>query len=245
MLEQVDINEYIKLYNSGYPLTSIKPLKTQTDKIFRLSNTNIHIVHRSSVYENPQAFTKLAHFIEKNEYFYMVPITTIKRTIVGFVIRGIFEKGYNTILRMFNSFETRIPLMYGFDEAFSNYDNYPKCRPIIICEGCKDVMTLKKIYPYVLSNNRSSMGSNVHILRNITNKFLLAYDNDEAGYEGMKRDKKILRGMGAYADTVQLPEGFKDCTDYFISPVTCKINKENFEKLKQQVRGKLKRLYDI
>lgn len=245
MIDKLDINEYIKLYNNGYPLDRMKPVQTQTDKIFRLSKVDIRVVERSMVYSNPEAYKKLAHFIQYNQYFYMVPITTVRGTIVGFIVRGIFEKGYNTILRSFSSLEVQVPLMYGFDESFKKYDTYPKCCPIVVCEGCKDVMTLKKIYPYVLSNNRSSMGTNIKVLRNISDKFLLAYDNDEAGKKGMDKDKKTLRGMGAYVDTLVLPEGVKDCTDYLIPPVTGKVSKDNFDKLKQQVKSKLIKLYNI
>ena len=135
--------------------------------------------------------------------------------------------------------------MYGFDKTFLDYDSHKKCYPIIVCEGCKDCLTLKKIYPYVVANNTSSMGLNKIILRNITNKFLLVYDNDEAGINGMNRDKEALRDIGSYVDTVQIPDGYKDCTDCFINTKTLEYNKEDFIKLSKQIKRKLKALYEI
>ena len=97
---------------------------------------------------------------------------------------------------------------------------------------------LKRIYPYVLANNTSSLGINAQILRNITDSFLLAYDNDKAGAEGIEKDKKVLRNLGAYVESIKLHDGFKDCADYLEHP-------QEFEELKKQVRRKLKSLYEI
>lgn len=243
--QKVNIQEYIDLYNKSIPITNIKPLEGQTFKIFKLSGTDIRIGNRNLVYEDSNAFQKIKYFILKNEYFYMVPMTTVKGTIVGFIIRGVFTSDYSTITKSFSGFQSQVPIMYGFDRQFAEYDKGKKCYPIVVCEGCKDAMTLKKMYPYVLSNNTSSMGTNANILRNISNKFLLAYDNDKAGEDGMNKDKDILRAMGAYVDSIKLPEGVKDCTDYIINPVTCELSKENFSKLRDQMSKKLKSLYEI
>ena len=97
---------------------------------------------------------------------------------------------------------------------------------------------LKQIYPYVLANNTSSMGVNAQVLRNISNKFLLAYDNDESGQEGIKRDKRTLRNLGAYVESLQLHDGFKDCADYLDYP-------NKFSELKDQVKRKIRKLYNI
>ena len=81
------------------------------------------------------------------------------------------------------------------------------------------------------------MGLNAVILRNITDKFLLAYDNDKAGQEGIEKDKKTLLNTGAFVQTLQLDEGFKDCADYI------RDNKK-MKELSNQLKQKLKRLYE-
>lgn len=238
----VNINDYIKLYNEGISLDKIKPLSNQTYKLFKQSGADIRIVHRSKTYANASAFSKINHFMLSNEYFYMIPVTTIKGTIVGFIVRGVLKKDYGTVSRTFSSYEKQVPLMYGFDKHFQKYDEEVekrgKCLPIIVCEGSKDCMMLKRFYPYVLANNTSSMGVNAQVLRNISNKFLLAYDNDSPGQEGVKRDKATLRNLGAYVESLQLHEGFKDCADYFEYP-------DKFEELKKQIKEKLSKLYKI
>ena len=247
MIEQfpVNIKDYIHLYYKGYPLNRVKPVKTQTDVLFRLSKYPIRIVNRVSTYENPRAYQKLKYFTLKNEWFYMIPVLTVKCTVVGFIIRGIFTNDYNTIGRTFSDFKVQVPFMFGFDKSFMKFDRYKKCPPVIVCEGAKDCLTLKQIYPFVLSNNTSSMGANAYVLRNMTNKFLLAYDNDSAGHEGIEKDKKILRSTGAFVDDITFPEGIKDCCDLFINPKTCEQRFVEFNLLKQQVTRKLKQLYLI
>ena len=166
----------------------------------------------------------------------MIPIMTIKETIVGFILRGVLDKEYTTISRDFNEVKNKVPLMFGFNKDFLRLDKNSKSYPLIICEGCKDCMVLQKYYPFVLSNNTSSMGLNAEVLSNISNKFLLAYDNDEAGIKGMEKDKKILRNKGFFVDTLNIKDGFKDCAD-------CADNPEVMLDLIKQMRRKLSHLY--
>ena len=239
---RVNIQDYIELYNESLKLDEIKPLKNQTYRLFKQSGLDIRVSHRSLTYKNARAFKKIEYFAKNNDYFYMIPVTTIKGTIVGFILRGVTQKDYATVSRSFDSYETQVPLMFGFDRSFQTYDEQVekrgKCLPLIVCEGSKDCLMLKRIYPYVLSTNTSSLGLNAPVLRNITNQFLLAYDNDEAGIDGIKRDKKILRNTGAYVESLKLHEGFKDCADYLDHP-------DKFEELKAQVKEKIRKLYEI
>ena len=238
----VNIDDYIKLYDEGISLDKIKPLSNQTYKLFKKSGLDIRIVHRSKAYRDIAAYAKLNHFMLSNDYFYMIPVTTVKGTIVGFIVRGVLRKDYGTVSRTFSSYDKQVPLMFGFDKKFQSYDKEVekrgKCLPIIVCEGSKDCLMLKQIYPYVLANNTSSMGVNAQVLRNISNKFLLAYDNDESGQEGIKRDKRTLRNLGAYVESLQLHDGFKDCADYLDHP-------DKFSELKDQVKRKIRKLYNI
>lgn len=238
----VNIQDYIDLYHQGLRLDQIKPLENQTYKLFKRSGLDIRIIQRSQTYSNARAFEKIKHFIKNNDFFYMIPVTTVKETIVGFIVRGVLKSDYNTVSRSFSSYEAKVPLMFGFNKKFLSFDERArksgKCYPLIVCEGSKDCMMLKQIYPYVLANNTSSMGLNAQILRNISDSFLLAYDNDQAGQEGIEKDKKVLRNLGAYVESIKLHEGFKDCADYLDHP-------EEFAELKKQIRRKLKSLYEI
>lgn len=241
---KLNIEDYNKLYKSGLYLNQIKPLNNQTYTVFSKNNPKVKIVNRKEVYKSPYSFWKIKNFINENEFFYMIPVETIRETTVGYIIRGVFTSDYCTISRVFTDPKNQVRLMYGFDKRFSKYDEGSKCYPIIVCEGCKDCISLKKIYPYVVANNTSSMGLNAYILRNISDKFLLAYDNDSAGEEGTKKDKKVLRNLGAFVDNIKLPEGVKDCTDYIYTK-NGYFRDKNFLDLKKQIVKKVKSLYNL
>ena len=166
----------------------------------------------------------------------MIPVTTIRETIVGFILRGVLRSDYSTVSREFNEGENKVPLMFGFDKSFEEFEKKNVCYPIVVCEGSKDCLFLKRMYPYTVSINTSSMGLNVYVLINLSNKFILAYDNDEAGQEGMEKDKKILRKLGAQVVSLELDKSkdkngnfiFKDCSDYLGHPDKMKSLQEEF-----------------
>lgn len=226
---RVNIEDYIVLYERGLLLNQIKPLKNQTYQIFKASGLDIRIVHRSKIYDNSLAYQKIKYFIQDNEYFYMIPVTTIKETIVGFILRGVLRSDYSTVSREFKDNLKRVPLMFGFNKKFLKFEDYKQCPPIVLCEGSKDCIFMSQFYPYVLAINTSSMGLNAQVLINLTNKFVLAYDNDKAGQEGIERDKKIFRNLGAQVTSLELSKKVKDCADYFNYPDKVKELKEELK----------------
>ena len=160
---------------------------------------------------------------------------TIKETIVGFILRGVLRSDYSTVSREFSEYKKKVPLMFGFNKKFLKFEEHDVCYPIVVCEGSKDCIFLKQFYPYVVAVNTSSMGLNAQVLLNLTNKFVLAYDNDTAGQEGIERDKKILRGMGAQVTSLELDKAVKDCSDYIKFP-------EKKQALKDELKYKLRRV---
>jgi hypothetical protein len=243
MAERVNIEDYIKLYKEGLKLSQIKPLKNQTYKIFKASRVDIRVVKRDKTYENAQAFQKIKHFTVNNEYFYMIPVTTVKETIVGFILRGVTKSDYSTVSREFSENSKRVPLMFGFNKNFESFDSHSTCPPIVICEGSKDCLFLKQFYPYTLAINTSSMGLNAQVLINLSNKFVLAYDNDKAGQEGIDRDKRTFRNLGAQVTALELDKSMdengkfliKDCSDYIKYP-------NKIGELKEELYYKIKRV---
>lgn len=87
------------------------------------------------------------------------------------------------------------------------------------------------------------MGLNAQVLINLSNKFVLAYDNDKAGQEGIDRDKRTFRNLGAQVTALELDKSkdengkflIKDCSDYIKYP-------DKIEKLKEELYYKIKRV---
>lgn len=240
MSERVNIEDYIALHNSGIPLGKVRPIADQTFDVLKNSNVDVRIIDRDKNLGRLFNLSQLGAFSKdtkenSHRYFYSVPVQTVSGTIVGFIYRTVFGKKYTTISRTFNTIEHKVPLMFGFYKDFADYDKSNDCKPIIVCEGLKDCITLKKIYPYVLSNNTSQMGINLQVLSNLTNKFILIYDNDKAGKEGTLEDINKVEKLKYDVVEIKIGNGYKDITD-------CLENKAYFEQLKTQLLESIRML---
>ena len=227
--KQVDFSEYIKLHETGYTLDKVKPIGNQTFQVLKDCGVDVRIIDRDKNLGLLYRLNQLGTFSKdtreySHRYFYSIPIQTVNGTIVGFIYRTVFDKKYTTVSRDFSSTEKKVPLMFGFYKDFADFDKYNGCKPVIVCEGLKDCITLKKIYPYVLSNNTSHMGLNLQVLSNLTNKFILIYDNDTAGKDGTQEDIAKVQKMKYDVIEIKIGYGYKDITD-------CMENKEYFKKL--------------
>ena len=213
-------DKYIDLYKKGVSIRRVNPIDNETYRTLMLSNLDIRILDRDSHLGEISTLSSLTIMVKDTEeysgrFFYAIPIQTIKGTIVGFIFRSVFGKHYVTVNREFEDRSKKLPLMFGFYDSFNDFDNYDTCKPIIICEGLKDCIVLKKIYPYVLANNTSSMGINLQVLSNITDKFILIYDNDSAGKEGMEQDITNISEMKCNVIKVSLNTSYKDCAECY------------------------------
>ena len=240
-----DIKDYIDLYNCGSSLNKIElPKSDEHYAIFKNSNVDIRIVDREAnlrMLVDVDKFSSLSDFLKDTEefshrYFYMIPVQTPTGTIVGFILRTVYGKSYITISNSFVERVKYVPFMFGWYKDFLAYDKETKRLPIVICEGPKDCMVLKKIYPYTLSNNTSSLGVNLEVLKQISNDFILVYDNDEAGIDGMKKDKKLLLNQRCFCDTFHTPDGFKDVSKLV-------FHKEKFREFGNTLLKKINSIY--
>lgn len=85
---------------------------------------------------------------------------------------------------------------YGLGELSSDF-RYGM--PILLVEGHLDRDMMATIYPNTLGVMTSHLSrSQVELLTGLTNNFILMLDNDEAGREGTKHAKYVLRGNKIY-----------------------------------------------
>ena len=241
-MEQSKLNfkDYIELHKSGRSIRDLSPLDNETYKVFISSNIDIRVIDRDQSYSLLVKTEKLKHFTTdkdgiSNRYFYSIPVQSPSGDYVGFIYRALFGHDYASIYRPFENKVKRVPYMFGFFNDFQNYDRHTVCMPIVVCEGVKDAVVLKRFYPYVLSNNTSALRVNANILANITDKVILAYDNDETGRKEIQKDKRKLANLGCSVDTLQYT--FKDAGEYINHP---KELKELREQLKLKVKGLVK-----
>lgn len=90
-------------------------------------------------------------------------------------------------------------LKYGdVTHLLYNLGNLPKDFhygiPLVLCEGNLDCDALKEIYPYTVASLTSDLSTNqIQILTHLTDKVIVAYDNDESGQRGFYSLRKKLK----------------------------------------------------
>ena len=242
----IDINNYIALYNLAKPISKVKlPVEDETFKVFKASNVDVRILDRDKylrIILDTEKYGSIQNFLKdtpenSHRFFYMVPVQTPSGTIVGFILRTVFDKSYMTISNSFEDRTSYVPFMFGWFKDFVRYNKEEKRLPIVVREGPKDCIALKKIYPYTLSANTDSLGVNVDILKQITNDILLVYDNDEPGKRSMQKDKKILVNPWVNCDTFHVPDGYKDV------PALLAKDKDEFKRSGKSLSNRVKKLH--
>lgn len=85
---------------------------------------------------------------------------------------------------------------------------------IVLVEGIMDTDIMRHIYPNVLGCMTSGLTKmQLEILKLLTNKVILCYDNDKAGRLGYKRDSKVLKELGFEVKCLIQYNNFKDVGD--------------------------------
>ena len=149
--KKLNFNDYIELHESRRSIHELNPLDNETYKIFSSSNIDVRIVDRDKSYKVLVKTDKLKHFTTdrnglSNRYFYSIPIQAPSGDYVGFIYRTLFTHDYASIYKPFENKTKKVPYMFGFFKDFQNYDRHTTCMPIVVCEGIKDAMVLKKFY---------------------------------------------------------------------------------------------------
>ena len=154
-----------------------------------------------------QSLRSFHKFFQDNRYFWMIPIATLSKKIVGFVLRSYEgKKSYRTVY----DYSNKIAPMFGWE----NFESFNLDSPIILCEGVKDAIYLQQYYPFVLSLNTSNITSlNLEIIKNLSDKVILCYDNDDVGEKSTIIDKKTLEENKLSVDI--LKPILKDCAEFF------------------------------
>lgn len=201
------LQNFIRLYQNSIDINNLKEIKDVNYRCFlKKKGFPVSLVKTKdkSNLKEMQSLTIFHKFFRDNKHFWMVPITTISSKIVGFILRGYEFKNY----RMVYDFQNKISPMFGW-ECFNNFN---LDEPIILTEGVKDTIYLQQFYPYVLSLNTSGITSlNLEILKNLSDKIILCYDNDDTGNKSLKSDKSLLKNKNISFDVLKPP--LKDCAE--------------------------------
>lgn len=120
---------------------------------------------------------------------------TLNNKPISCVFRSVSEKAFMDYSLVYS--------LYGYDMMDSNF-KYGDW--IVITEGLYDADTLRVLYPNVLSTQTSGLNSlQANILKSMSDKFIFAFDSDEAGERGFT---KAVSRLGV--DIKKLPIFGKD-----------------------------------
>lgn len=221
----IQLKNFIKLYLKSTPVNKLNSMTDVNYKVFSLKKgLPVTLVRTSNLLKEIYPLKSLYPFFEKHEYFWMIPITCPSHKFIGFVIRGFREKEYRTIFDFGN-----IPPLFGWED----FREFKLNSPIVLCEGVKDAIYLKSIYPYTLALNTSNITSvNMEILSSVTDKIVLVYDNDYTGIRSCKVDRESLINKGIQCDFV-VPT-HKDCAEFIENTIG---ESEFISKLKRTLKN--------
>ena len=237
-----NFENYVELFGRGISIKKLNPLKNQTYKVLVKSNVDVRVIDRDTVLDLliETKCTQLRFFTadsaqKSRRYFYAIPVQAPNGEYVGFIYRTLFSHEYSSAFKPFSDTSKKVPYMFGFYRDFDNYDGHTTSMPIVVCESAKDAIVLKHFYPYTLANNTSRLGVSSYVLANITDKIILAYDNDKTGLKYSQLDKKILSDLGCSVDILKYDDGFKDVSDYIDHP-------QELRRLREQLKNRIKGL---
>ena len=141
-------------------------------------------------------------FVHKNGKVLQIPLKDMDGMIFGYVYRSLRGKFFHVEMK-----SKTYPNCFGLQD----FSNFQFNQPILVCEGVKDVMVLKKVYPYALAYLTSQPSDMLFdYLTQITNKIIWFPDNDRVGrmYETKWKEKY------KYFSKYYCPYG-KDLGSYF------------------------------
>ncbi len=150
----------------------------------------------------------LIDIFSESKIFWIIPLATPTGYIYGYILKALGKKIY----RMY-PLQEKIYKFFGFED----FIDYKKGEPIVLVEGCKDAIYLKQFYPYVLSINTARLNKeSMKVISILTNRVILAYDNDDAGHYNTEREIKSLTKECVSVDTLRYK--LHDPASYFNLP---------------------------
>ena len=189
------------------------------------------------------AIEKWSICYDKNSDRIVFPLHNPYKNIIGFNKRLLSKETKGLNRKYIHSSDSDIfkksKYFYGLQYIDRSKDY------IILTEGVIDVILATM---YGVSNVICALGTSLseyqlEILAKYNKEVIVIYDNDKAGQEGIERDKRTFRSLGAQVVSLELDQSkdeegkflIKDCSDYLKYP-------NKIQNLKEELIYKIKRV---
>jgi len=134
----------------------------------------------------------------------VLPLTNVVGDIRGFQVRAIVRSvgGYVDYF-----VDRKEPVLFGLGQAAPHM--YRKGE-VCLAEGAFDVLPIQTLYPSIIGTLTAHVSpQTIRLLSRLVSKIWVAYDNDSAGEDGLKRIRKQY-GEDFEVASLKLPKGVKD-----------------------------------
>lgn len=218
--------DFVELYKALPSIAKMKPSESPEFLAFRRKRgLPVKIGSVKKFLEKIPHDEAYYSFFQSAPIFWMVPCDTPTGKVYGFVLRSYHGKVYRVL-----SSPGSIQVVFGF----GGFERYKRDYPILVTEGTKDCIYLQTIYRFSLALLSTSLSNEiVKLLRSLTDRVIVAMDNDTMG---RKRSGEMVEKLAAAGiRAVELCPRLEDLGDYF-------VNDNYKQQLMEQLKVLLKKL---
>lgn len=143
---------------------------------------------------------------------YVIPCDTFDSDFpLGYVMRGVGHKEYSCVFAKSETGATFQPTFGWYD-----FETFTSGMPIVVTEGIKDALYLKKHYPYTIAALSCKMSDSLcKLLSSLTKNVVIAFDSDTAGNTAAKTAATKLGKFGVNTKRLVPPQELKDFGECF------------------------------
>lgn len=157
-------------------------------------------------------------FYSNNSWFWMIPCEIPGGNVTGFVLRT-YVKNDGSVGKKskYNLFQVggTMPIVFGLHR----FDGFSPDMPIVLTEGVKDALFLKRFYPYVLAVLTNSVSEYLcDFISRMTSKVVIAFDVDAGGRKNTKKVIDRFSKLGVTCTRPYTTYKVKDWGNFFSIP---------------------------
>ncbi len=202
-----DVEQFIECYSQLPKIEALKPMDgdeyrwftTKGSRPVAIFNSGKHLPYLPHVPDCYDYFNGASPSDRPSPTIWLIPCDLPDGEVYGFVMRYFHRKEYRTVREKPDQDTPRPPLLFGFD----SFADFEPGQPIILTEGVKDCLALRRTHPFVLAllgDGLSAQG--LSFLKPLSKTFLIALDNHPVARVAASKLQRSLRRIGCRAMTV-------------------------------------------
>lgn len=203
----VPLNETSVLIDKIYELPSVQ-MQTNRNKYLHYINsrdTQFKVISAAQVLNNIKGLPDfIIEYLKRNGDCVIIP-NKIGKVIYSLTCRNI--QGKKQFLKIGDISHS----LYGLGNIPSDF-KYGT--PLVLVEGNLDCEAMREVYPYTVASLTATLSTNqIQLISHLTDKVIIAYDNDDAGKDGFYIVRSKLTKLGMTIKKFNHALGLHDAGD--------------------------------